>query len=215
MRLLDGLEGDEYDSPVLGVGGPLIDFNTGFVGRRAAAKKIQAEVRCYLVRLRIKGTRAQHAAAERIQRWVRRFLEECHAWRATNRQLLTLLLNRVRILLPFTSVNRNMEVLRTATHLGRRAKPSTETLSRVAASDLVVLSTPAILRGTLPHNRFLQRAGLSSAQLLATQIVTNTALIQPRWSASASASGEVSFGWLRGSVSRSIFASACDCIFSF
>ena len=83
-----------------------------------------------------------------------------------------------------------MEVLRTATHLGRRAKPSTETLSRVAASDLVVLSTPAILRGTLPHHRFLQRAGLSSAQLLATQIVTNTALIQPRWSASASASGK-------------------------
>lgn len=171
---------------------PLVDSHTGFVGRRAAAKEIQAKARCYLVRLRIKGTRAQHAAAERIQRWIRCFLEECHAWRAANRQLLKLLLNRVRILLPFTSVDRDMEVPRTSTNLGRWAKPSAKTLSSTtAASDLMVLSTSVMRRErTFLSNRFLQCRGLGSAQLLATQIVTDTSLIPPRWSASTLANGK-------------------------
>lgn len=65
--------------------------------RRAAALCLQKRARGYLVRLRLSGTRAEHAAAERVQHVIRRYLTACRAWHDANRRATQVLMNCLRI----------------------------------------------------------------------------------------------------------------------
>ena len=51
------------------------------------------------MRLRIKGTKAEHSAAERVQHVIRRFLKACKAWHEANARATRVLENCMRIVI--------------------------------------------------------------------------------------------------------------------
>ena len=85
------------------------------------------------MRLRIKGTKAEHSAAERVQHVIRRFLKACKAWHEANARATRVLENCMRIVIARRRMAKRAEERRVEARLralcGKGKDPQTTSAS--------------------------------------------------------------------------------------